>query len=130
MTKWLYRIVWIPVLIVAVLFFVANRTMVPISLDPFSADNPAFSTPAMPLWFWLMATLFIGVGLGSLGMWLSGGERRAQARDNRRELKAVKKELAAMTARVEQAEKTPDALKSKDEDDDENHPPKLEATSL
>jgi len=119
MKKWLYRIVWIPVLVAAVLFLVANRAPVAISLDPFNAETPALATPALPLWFWLMTMLFAGVGLGSLGMWLSGAERRAQARDNRRELKAVKKELAAMTARAEAAP-----------NEDSEEPPKLKATSI
>lgn len=129
MKKWLYRIVWIPVLIGAVLFLVANRAPVAISLDPFNAENPAMATPALPLWFWLMAMLFAGVGLGALGMWLSAGERRAQARDNRRELKALKKELAAVTARAETAEKKAAEANPHDEDEGEQ-PPKLEATTL
>lgn len=129
MTKWFYRIIWIPILVGAVLFLVANRAPVAISLDPFNAENPAMATPALPLWFWLMAMLFAGVALGALGMWLSASERRAQARDNRRELKAVKKELAAMTARVEGAEKAGTAAKAHD-DDEGDQPPKLEATTL
>jgi uncharacterized membrane protein len=124
MKKWLYRIVWIPVLAGAVLFLIANRAPVAISLDPFSVEAPAVATPALPLWFWLMGMLFAGVGLGAFGMWLSGAERRAQARDNRRELNAVRKELATMTARAEAAQKE-DAPR-----EDEGAPPKLEATSL
>ncbi len=118
MKKWLFRIVWIPVLAGAVLFLVANRTLVPISLDPFRPDNPALSTPALPMWFWLMGMLFVGVGLGSLGSWFSGRESRAQARDNRRDLKALKKELAALQARTERA---PSETEAADE------PAKLEA---
>ena len=100
MKKWLFRIFWIPVLAGAVMFLVANRTLVPISLDPFRPENPALSTPALPLWFWLMGMLFLGVALGAFGAWLSGREARAQARDNRRELRAVKKELAALAAKT------------------------------
>lgn len=119
MKKWLFRIIWIPVLIVAVLFLVANRTLVPISLDPIRPENPALSTPALPLWFWLMGMLFMGVALGAAGQWLSSREARAQARDNRRELKALRKELAALTAKRER--EAPHA---------EKEPPKLEAMSL
>ncbi|WDI32918.1 LapA family protein [Hyphococcus flavus] len=122
MMKWFYRIIWIPILIVSVLFLFANRALVAISLDPFNVEAPAMATPALPLWFWLMGMLFIGVGLGSFGMWLSGAERRAQARDNRRELKAVKKENAALSAKL-------DASKKQDGGDTEE-PPKLEATSV
>ncbi len=122
MKKWLFRIFWIPVLIVAVLFLVANRTLVPISLDPFRPDNPAMSTPALPLWFWLMGMLFIGVALGAAGGWFSGRETRAQARDNRRELKAAKRELAALHAKLETEERR---------DNPASHePPKLEATDV
>ena len=118
--KWLFRILWIPALLGAVLFLWANRSPVAISLDPFSVDNPSIATYEMPLWFWLMAVLFIGVGLGSLGMWLSGAPRRAQARDQRREIKALKKELAVMSAR---AAKEPD-------NEAVPEPPKLEATTI
>ncbi|PQA88076.1 LapA family protein [Hyphococcus luteus] len=122
MKKWLFRIIWIPVLIVAVLFLVANRTLVPISLDPIRPENPALSTPALPLWFWLMGMLFIGVALGAAGQWLSTREARAQARDNRRELKALRKELAALTAKRER-----EAPHGKETQED---PPKLEAMSV
>lgn len=120
MKKWLFRIIWIPVLIGAVLFLVANRTMVPISLDPFRPDNPALSTPALPLWFWLMIMLFIGVGLGAIGSWFSGRDARFQARENRREVKALKKEVAALSARA----------KTKEQNGDPQEPPRLEAADL
>ena len=120
MKKWLFRLIWIPVLAAAVLFLVANRTLVPISLDPFRPDNPALATPALPLWFWLMVMLFIGLALGAAGMWLSGREAWAQARDNRREVKALKKALAALAARKEPADPAADAAE----------PLKLESTSL
>ncbi|MEO1135083.1 MAG: LapA family protein [Pseudomonadota bacterium] len=119
MKKWLFRIIWIPVLIGAVLFLVANRTMVPISLDPFRPDNPALSTPPLPLWFWLMAMLFIGVGLGAIGSWFSGRDARFQARENRREVKALKKEVAALSARAQS--RAPN---------EPHEPPRLEATDL
>ncbi|WP_395075647.1 LapA family protein [Hyphococcus sp.] len=100
MSKWLFRIIWIPILAGAVLFLVANRTPVAISLDPFRPENPAMSTPSLPLWFWLMAMLFIGLGLGVAGSWLSGREARGQARDNRRMVKALQKEVTALSARL------------------------------
>lgn len=94
MKKWFYRLFWIPLLVLAVLFLVANRQPVAISLDPFSADAPAVATWPMPLWFWLIAMLFIGLAMGALGMWLSGGERRRKARDDRRTVKMLRRELA------------------------------------
>lgn len=66
-----------------------------------------------------MMMLFVGVALGALGQWISGRERRSQARDNRRELKAVKKELTLMKARLDEQAAG-----------DEPPPLKLEATTL
>lgn len=129
MKKWLFRLIWVPVLVVAVLFLVANRTPVVISLDPFNPDNPALSTPAVFLWVWLMLMLFVGLGIGSLGTWLSGREPRAQARDNRREIKALKKELAVMTARAEAATASADAP-GDPQAASPNDPPQLEAKTL
>ncbi len=105
MKKWLSRIVWIPVFVIAVLFLVANRQMVALSLDPFSAAAPALTTPAFPLWLWLMLMLFIGLGAGAMGMWLSARPKRARARTEHRELKRLRAELADTTARLEAAER-------------------------
>ncbi len=105
MKKWLSRIIWIPVFVVAVLFLVANRQMVALSLDPFSAATPALTTPAFPLWLWLMAMLFIGLGAGALGLWLSGRPARSRARTAHRELKRLRAELADVTARLDAAER-------------------------
>lgn len=104
MRKWLFRIIWIPALILAVLFLVANRQLVAVSLDPFSATAPALTTPALPLWFWLMTMLFVGLGAGAAGMWISARPKRHRAHAEHRELKALRKELAEATARLRAAE--------------------------
>ena len=93
MQKWISRLLWIPALILGVLFLVANRQPVAISLDPFSANNPAVTTTALPLWFWLIIMLFAGFGLGAAGMWFSGAEGRKNARANRREVKSLRRDL-------------------------------------
>lgn len=121
MKKWLFRIIWIPVLTLVVLFMVANRQPVAVSLDPFNAEAPALTTPAFWLWVWLMLMLFIGVAVGALGMWLSGHDRRRKVRMERRELKALRKEMAALKADREAGAKAKGA--SSDE------PPLLETVS-
>jgi hypothetical protein len=118
MNKWLFRIVWIPILAGAVLFLVANRTPVAISLDPFRPENAAMSTPALPLWFWLMVMLFLGLALGVAGSWFSGADARAQARDNRRMVKSLQKEVAALSARSAETAPVEDDL------------PKLESSNI
>ncbi len=104
MKKWLFRLLWIPALVVMVTFLVANRQPVPISFDPFRPDNPALSTPGLPLWFWLMAMLFLGLGAGAAGMWLSARPKRQRARAEHRELKTLRKELKDTQAKLRAAE--------------------------
>ena len=87
-------------MLVAVLFLIANRQPVAISLDPFSASEPAITTMALPLWLWLMVILMIGFSLGSFGMWASGRERRTKARADKKLVKDLKKEVAALQARL------------------------------
>ncbi|MBI1364426.1 MAG: DUF1049 domain-containing protein [Alphaproteobacteria bacterium] len=95
MKKLLSRLFWLPLGFLLVMFLVANRQPVSLSLDPISVDNPAIATPALPLWLWLAAALLIGFFAGAFGMWLSGRPRRRKARAERRELKALKREIAA-----------------------------------
>ncbi len=96
MKKLLSRLLWIPLFAIIVLFLVANRQLVAVSLDPFNATNPAVTTPAMFLWVWLILIFFIGFAVGAFGMWVSGRQRRHQARMERRELKTMRKEMAAL----------------------------------
>ena len=104
MKKWLFRILWIPAFVLAVLFLVANRQLVAVSLDPFSASAPSLTTPALPMWLWLMTMLFIGLGAGSAGMWLSGRSRRQKAHAAQKELKALRAELTETNAKLRAAE--------------------------
>lgn len=94
MKKLLGRFVWVCLGVALVVFLVANRQLVPVSLDPFSTENPVIATPPLPLWFWLIAALLTGFFAGAAGMWVSGRESRRAARAARRELEAVKRELA------------------------------------
>jgi len=98
MKKLLSRLVWVPVGLALVVFLVANRQLVPVSLDPFSTENPAIATPALPLWVWLMLMLLVGYFLGAMTLWLSGRGRRKQANLERKELKALRKELEISAA--------------------------------
>ncbi|MGE0409431.1 MAG: lipopolysaccharide assembly protein LapA domain-containing protein [Amphiplicatus sp.] len=98
MKKVVSRLIWLPVGFVLVLFLVANRRPVSISLDPISLDHPAVATPALPLWVWLVLSLLIGFVAGAVGMWSSGREGRRKARAEHRELKTLRREQAAPPA--------------------------------
>lgn len=88
LVRWL---VTIPAGAALVLFLVANRAPVALSLDPLSISAPALATPALPLWIWLVLFLLAGVGLGAGAMWMSGHQLRRRARADRLELKSLKK---------------------------------------
>ena len=104
MKKWLFRIIWIPVFVLTVLFFTANRQLVSISLDPVNASSPAVTTPALPLWFWLMTMLFLGLAAGAMGSWLSGRPSRMKHRAEHREIKALRREIADLRGRISDAD--------------------------
>ncbi len=99
MKKLLAWLVWLPLVLVVAVFLTANRQPVAVSFDPISPTDPAIATLALPFWVWLALSLLIGVFAGAAGMWMSGRERRAKARAEHRELKALKAELAAAQAR-------------------------------
>lgn len=104
MKKWIFRLIWIPVLLFVVLFMVANRQPVAISLDPFNADAPALTTPGIFLWVWLMLMLFTGLALGAIGMWVSARPTRVQARADKRTVKELRKDITRLETRLKEAE--------------------------
>ncbi|MGV6820803.1 MAG: LapA family protein [Parvularcula sp.] len=84
--------------IALVVFFVSNREVVKISFDPFSLEDPAFYVGPMPMWSALAATLFIGFGLGAVGMWLSDGSLRRKAKARKAEIRRLQNALKLATA--------------------------------
>lgn len=99
MKKILRWAVFIPIGALLVVFLIANREPVALSLDPFSTESPAIATPPIFLWVWLVLALLAGFFLGALGMWMSGRELRIRAKADRLELKALKKAAADATAK-------------------------------
>jgi uncharacterized integral membrane protein len=85
----------IPALIGIVLFAVANRQSVRVSLDPFSRDAPQLFLDA-PLFAVALAALAAGVLIGGIGAWLAQGKHRKAERQLRREVTRLASESAAM----------------------------------
>ena len=86
------RLIWIPLGLGAIVFLVANRQPVAVSLDPFSTDAPVVASPALPLWVWLMMMLLVGFFLGAATMWTSARGQRRKARADRKELNKLKRD--------------------------------------
>lgn len=81
-------LVGLPIATAAIVFAVANRQWVMVSLDPFNRDAPAASI-AMPLWALFFCGAFAGIFAGWLVAWLAQGKWRKAAKDARLELVRV-----------------------------------------
>ncbi|MEM9898330.1 MAG: LapA family protein [Pseudomonadota bacterium] len=98
MKKLLGRLVWVPLGLALVIFLVANRHPVAISLDPFSTDTPSIISPTLPLWFWLSSFLLAGFFLGVFASWSSGRAKRLEAKENARAVKDLERENQVLAA--------------------------------
>lgn len=92
-------LILVPIALVIVLFSVANRGSVRISLDPFSRDMPTLSYD-VPLFAIVLAAVFLGVIVGGVAAWLGQGKHRKAARRNRREVEALRSETQALRSAV------------------------------
>ena len=89
--------VFVPLAIVLVALAVANRGMVPFTLDPFNPGNPAL-TWQLPLFALLFAAVAAGMVIGSVATWLKQGRYRKLARQRGQEAEALKQNVASRAA--------------------------------
>ncbi len=85
------RLTWIlslPLIIVAVVFSVANREAITLDLWPFALSL------SVPLSMALLASLVLGLLIGGLAVWLSAGRTRRRARQARRRVEELEREVA------------------------------------
>jgi uncharacterized integral membrane protein len=103
-------VILVPLAILMVMFAVANRASVGISLDPFSPDAPALSVRA-PLFLALLLALIVGVIVGGIGAWLKQAKWRRAGRRLERELRAARAEAEEAQRRLA-ATQAPPAIPS------------------
>ncbi len=94
LTSWLFMI---PLMLMGVVAAIANRGPVRLSLDPFSAGNPAVVFD-VPLWLVIFGCVFLGVLLGGFGVWTAQGRFRREARHQRRRAARLERELLVRPA--------------------------------
>jgi len=102
----LAALVLLPVAIAIVMLATANRHRVTISLDPFSAAQPAIAM-TKPLYLVILVAVLAGVIIGGVATWMGQGRWRRAARRARSEARALRAETEALKARLESAEQTP-----------------------
>ena len=106
MRKFLAVVILVPLAILMVMFAVANRGSVAISLDPFSTTAPAL-TVHVPLFLLLLIALIIGVLAGGIAAWLRQSKWRRAARRLERELRTARAETEDARRRLAAAQTPP-----------------------
>jgi uncharacterized integral membrane protein len=96
MRRVLAWIILAPVATIALLFALANRAWVTVSIDPFSQAAPAYAVE-LPLFLVMFGALIIGVLTGGVAVWF--GRLRWQIAAHRAEREATR--LRAEKAEVE-----------------------------
>lgn len=91
--------VLVPLGVLLVVFAIANRHDVSVSLDPFGANAPSLSA-TMPLFMLILLMLLVGVLLGGLATWFSQGKWRREARRLGGQVRALRIEREALKARL------------------------------
>jgi uncharacterized integral membrane protein len=95
-------LILIPVALLIVVFAVANRSAVTISLDPFVGEPPMFSV-AVPLFLLTLVVLILGVIVGGISAWMRQSRWRRRSRRLAAELKASRAESEALRRQLEAA---------------------------
>lgn len=88
-------LILVPLALIIIAFAVANRQIVTVSLDPFSASAPAASL-TLPLFALVIVLLIVGVVIGGTAVWLRHGRWRRAARRLEREVKELRARLHAL----------------------------------
>lgn len=95
--KWL---VFLPLLIVIVMFALANRGSVTLFFDPFSSAPAGEAGLTMPLFALVLICLAIGTLMGGIGAWLAQHKHRSAERRLKREVEALRLEKEQTTQTV------------------------------
>jgi uncharacterized integral membrane protein len=93
--KIIAAIILVPLAVIIIAFAVANRQIVTVSLDPFSAEHPAASL-TLPLFALVIVLLVLGVLIGGIAAWLRQSKWRRTARRLEREIADLHIEIEAL----------------------------------
>ena len=88
-------LILVPLAVVIIAFAVANRQIVTVLFDPFSAERPAASL-TLPLFALIIVLLVIGVLIGGTAAWLRQAKWRRTARRLEREVADLRIEVETM----------------------------------
>jgi hypothetical protein len=109
MRKVLGWIILAPIATIALLFALANRTWVTVSIDPFSQAAPAYAIE-MPLFLVMFVALIVGVLIGGVAVWV--GRLRWQIAAHRAEREASRLRAEKAETELRARTQTPGAVHS------------------
>lgn len=81
----------LPVALIGIVFAVANRQWITVSLDPLRRDAPRVAID-MPLWVLFFCGIFVGLLIGWAAAWLAQGKWRKATREARIEVVRLQNE--------------------------------------
>ncbi len=99
-------LILLPIAAAIVLFAVANRAPVTVSLDPFAGEPPLFAV-AVPLFLLVLMVLILGVIVGGISAWMRQSRWRRRARRLSAELKAARAENETLRRQLANATAAP-----------------------
>ncbi|MGJ4992961.1 lipopolysaccharide assembly protein LapA domain-containing protein [Bradyrhizobium sp. HKCCYLS3077] len=97
MRKFLTVVIVLPLLVLFVIFAVANRHFVTVSFDPFNAVNPALAV-SVPLFALIIAVAIAGVIAGGFATWIGQHRWRRAARRHQADAEAARAQVAQLSA--------------------------------
>ncbi|WP_367716312.1 lipopolysaccharide assembly protein LapA domain-containing protein [Nitratireductor sp. GISD-1A_MAKvit] len=89
-------LILVPLAVVIIALAVANRALVPFTIDPFNPGNPAL-TIQWPLFVYLFLAIGLGMVVGSIATWLRQGRYRRDARARRKEVDRLRQTTPSAT---------------------------------
>ena len=97
MRKFFTAVVLIPLGLIFVVFAVANRHLVTVSLDPFNSGDPSVAV-TLPLFVVIIAVAIAGVLAGGSATWFRQRHWRRAARQHEADARQMRAQLADLRA--------------------------------
>ena len=97
MRKFFTALVLIPLGLIFIVFAVANRHLVTVSLDPFNTRDPSVGF-TLPLFVVIIAVAILGVAAGGSATWFRQRHWRRAARQHEADARAARAQLADLRA--------------------------------
>ena len=97
MRKFFTAVILIPLGLIFIVFAVANRHLVTVSLDPFNSSDPSAGV-TLPLFVVIIAVAIVGVVAGGCATWFRQRHWRRAARQHEADARQARAQLADLHA--------------------------------